>query len=528
MGRENARQPQEREVDERFVLTAAAQRRVDEDAYRFGLAEDALMESAGRHAAQWILAHAATRRVVVAAGPGGNGGDALVVARHLLAAGSEVKTFLLSPPERLSAGTRRMLERFVTAGGTAASFEAAGVEGFADALAWGTLAVDGIFGTGLARPLEGVAASTIRVLNAATIRVVSLDVPSGALSDSGDLVGPVVSADVTLAMEFLKPVHLLFPAASRCGSVAVVPVDYPDDVRQRVHPLARVLERSGIAHRLPPRPADGHKGTFGRVLVVAGSIGMTGAAIFACRGALRVGAGLVVLAIPASLDPILEVAVPEVITVPVPDTGGRLGPAAVGALRDELARADVLAIGPGLSRSGETVKAVVSILREFRGPCVVDADALYALSKEPDLLSPMGARGLLTPHPGELAFLTGESAGDLAHDRVDATRAFVESRGVTTILKGRPTVVGLRGGDVYLNPTGNTGLATGGSGDVLTGILAGLIAGGASIADAALVGPYLHGMAAESFASDRSERSLLPSDVIDLLPRVLWEVEQCG
>ncbi|MDD5646431.1 MAG: NAD(P)H-hydrate dehydratase, partial [Candidatus Bipolaricaulis sp.] len=399
---------------------------------------------------------------------------------------------------------------------------------FTDALAWGTLAVDGLFGTGLSRPLDGLAASTIRAWNAASIRTVSLDVPSGALSDSGDIAGPLVSSDVTLAMEFLKTVHLLFPAASRCGSVAVVPVDYPDDVRQRIHPLARVLERSGIAHRLPPRPADGHKGTFGRVLVVAGSVGMTGAAILVCRGALRVGAGLVVLAIPASLDPILELALPEVITVPVPETGGRLGPAALGALRDELARADVLAIGPGLSRAPDVVKATLALLREFRGPCVVDADALYALSREPELVSSLAVRGLLTPHPGELALLTGESAGALAHDRMDATRAFVESRGVTTVLKGRPTVIGLRGGDVYLNPTGNTGLATGGSGDVLTGILAGLIGGGASIADAALVGPYLHGMAAESFASDRSERSLLPSDVIDLLPSVLREVEQCG
>jgi len=509
-------------------LTAAEQRRADETAHRGGAAEDALVESAGGSAAEWILTHAATRRVVVAAGPGGNGADALVVARHLLAAGSEVKTFLLSPSGQLSAPAQRMLERLATAGGSATCLETSGVEGLADALAWGTLAVDGLFGTGLARPLAGLAAATIHVWNAASIRTVSLDIPSGAVSDSGDLVGPVISADITLAMEFLKPVHLLFPAASRCGSVAVIPVDYPDDVLARVSPLARVLERSGVARRLPPRPPDGHKGTFGRVLVVAGSVGMTGAAILACRGALRVGAGLVVLAVPASLDPILEVALPEVITIPVPDTGGRLGTAAVGALRDELARADVLAIGPGLSRAGETVKATLAVLRGFPGPCVVDADALYALSKDPELLSSMTARGLLTPHPGELALLTGESAGDLDHDRMDATRSFVESRGATTILKGRPTVVGLRGGDLYLNPTGNTGLATGGSGDVLTGILAGLIAGGASIVDAAVVGPYLHGMAAEAFASDHSERSLLPSDLVELLPRVLREVEQCG
>jgi hydroxyethylthiazole kinase-like uncharacterized protein yjeF len=528
MEREEGRDFQRSVVDERLVLTRAEQRRADEATHRGGAAEDALTESAGRSAAEWILTHAATRRVVVAAGPGGNGADALVVARHLLAAGSEVKTFLLSPSGQLSAPARRMLERLTMAGGSATCLEATGVEGLADALAWGTLAVDGLFGTGLARPLAGLAAATIRTWNAASVRTVSLDVPSGAVSDSGDLVGPVISADVTLAMEFLKPVHLLFPAASRCGSVAVIPVDYPDDVLARVSPLARVLERSGVAHRLPPRPPDGHKGTFGRVLVVAGSVGMTGAAILACRGALRVGAGLVVLAVPASLDPILEVALPEVITIPVPDAGGRFGPAAVGALRDELARADALAIGPGLSRAGETVTATLAILRGFRGPCVVDADALYALSKDPELLSSMSTRGLLTPHPGELAFLTGELAGDLAHDRMDATRAFVESRGVTTVLKGRPTVVGLRGGDLYLNPTGNTGLATGGSGDVLTGILAGLIAGGASIADAAVVGPYLHGMAAETFASDRSERSLLPSDVIELLPRVLREVEQCG
>jgi hydroxyethylthiazole kinase-like uncharacterized protein yjeF len=327
-------------------------------------------------------------------------------------------------------------------------------------------------------------------------------------------------------MAFLKPAHLLYPAAGRCGNTAVVDVAYPESVLRTAEPWARVCERTGIRSRLPARRPDGHKGTFGRVLVVAGSIGMTGAAIFCCRAALRAGAGLVHLAGPASLHPIFETALPEVITIPLPDEDGHVASIDDARLRGAMDRADAVAVGPGLSRAPKTLDAVRGIVGRFPGPIVVDADGLYALNEVE--MAPLAGRAILTPHPGELGALMGESAEGIAAARRDRALSFSAEHEVVLVLKGRPTAIGLPNGDVYLNPTGNDGLATGGSGDVLTGLIAGFAAGGASLADAALAGTYVHGLAAEVYARNRAPRALVPSDLLDLIPETLREVERCG
>jgi hydroxyethylthiazole kinase-like uncharacterized protein yjeF len=513
--------------EERWVLTAAGQRSVDQMACESGIEPVTLMESAGTGAAEWIVRRLALHRVTVIAGPGGNGGDALVVSRHLLEAGVETRTFVLAfPPDRLSPPAGVMLDRLVEAGGDVVEVRGTDFTRLSDALVWGDYAVDGLFGSGLNRPVAGAYEEAVHRMNAAGVRVVSLDLPSGLPSDFGALLGEAVRASVTLAMGYLKPAHLLFPASACCGSVAVVPVAYPAEAMSDVVPWARVLEREGVRRRLPPRRPDGHKGTFGRVLVVAGSIGMTGAAIFCCRGALRAGAGSVTLAAPSSLDPILETALPEVITVPLPDSDGLLADADDPRFTEVMERADVLAIGPGLSRAPETGAAVREIVSRFAGPVVLDADGIAAFRDRLNGFHQVAVRTIATPHAGELGELIGESSGTVDAQRRDIAANFAEQHGCVLVLKGRPTAIALPNGDVYFNPTGNTGLATGGSGDVLTGLIAGLVAGGAPLADAAVLGPYVHGLAAESYARDRAERSLVPTDLVDLLPYALREVEQ--
>jgi len=509
---------------DRLVLTAAAQRAVDEEAVARGVPHADLMESAGRSAAEWTFEHLNPTRVAVLAGPGGNGGDALVVARLLIERGVDTRTFLLSLPDRMTETARTMLERLEAVGGRPIPVEGGPCETVERALAWADCAVDGLLGSGATRPLEGRYLDVVKLLNGADVRVVSLDLPSGLASDAGRLLGEAVRADVTLAMAFLKPAHLLFPASERCGNVAVVDVAYPPALLEGVEPLARVPERAGIARWLPARRPDGHKGTFGRVLVVAGSVGMTGAAILCCRGALRAGAGLVTLAAPGSLDGILEAALPEVITIPLPDEGGRLRNVDDARFAAAFERADVLAIGPGLSRASGTAAAVRDLVAAFDGPIVLDADGIVAFAGHVDRLKD-ARRLLLTPHPGELGSLVGRSPEDVDADRITEARVFAVEHDVALLLKGRPSAIGLPNGRVWLNPTGNAGLATGGSGDVLTGLIAGFVAGGASLENAAILGAYVHGWAAEVFVRDRAERSLLPSDLIDLLPMVLREVE---
>ncbi len=514
---------------ERLVLTAVAQRALDEMSVDRGVSPFELMESAGRSAATWIVDRLSPGRVLVLVGPGGNGGDGLVVARRLADSGIDVQTFLLQPADRLGEVPRGMLDRLERDGGRVEVLTEGAAAGKLDAaLSSADRIVDAIFGSGLSRPLAGLYRRVVERLNAVGTPVVSLDLPSGLPSDRGELLGEAVRADVTLAMEFLKPAHLLFPASARCGNVAVVPVAYPDSVLAGVEPLARIGEGVEIARRLPHRRPDGHKGTFGRLVVVAGSIGMTGAAILTCRGAVRAGVGLVSLAAPASLDGILETALPETITIPLPDENGCLVAVDVPRLDEALARADALAIGPGLSRGPETGAAVRSLVDRFDGPIVLDADGLAAFRGRLELLRRAAGRLILTPHPGELGWFVEEKPEAIDADRIEVARCVARDIGVVLLLKGRPTSIGLPDGTVYLNPTGNSGLATGGTGDVLTGLIAGFVAGGAPLDDAAVVSSFVHGWAAEIYARDRAERSLTPSDLADLLPTALREVETWG
>jgi len=514
------------EPSDQLVVTSQQQREADRRAYATGLVPATLMESAGTNAAERIRKLIPVKRAVVLAGKGGNGGDALVVARRLFQHGVAVRAYALCEKAGLSAETAAMADRLEEEAPGTLHFITDDLHVLNEAFTWGDCAIDGLFGSGIDRPLSGRNAEVVRLLNAAGVQRVSLDLPSGLPSDRGGLLGEAVRADTTIAMAFLKPAHLLYPARSFCGSIEVVEVAYPPEVLTEISPYARVLQESGAKVLLPGRRPDGHKGTFGRVLVVAGSVGMSGAAILCARGALRAGAGLVTIACPRAINTSLEAALAEAITLPLPDEEGHLAEAALPLLEEAVARADVVVVGPGLSRHPTVGEIVVALLARIKVPVVVDADGLFPLQGRLDLLLSLADRVVLTPHPGELSRLIDRSADRIDEDRIEVSRAFACKYRVVLVLKGRPTAIGNPSGKVYLNPTGNTGLATGGSGDVLTGIIAGLLAGGASPTDAAVLGAYLHGYAADRLACDIAERAILPSDLVDILPTAIAEVER--
>ena len=509
-----------------WILRAGQQRSLDEASVHAGASAEKLMESAGTHAAEWILPCVRPSTAVVLAGPGGNGGDAFVAARRLLQAGVEVRTFARQGVDVCSPLTREMAKRLTNLGATVHAL--ATERSLLDrSLNGADCIIDGLFGSGCTRPLVGEDAEIIGILNASSIPIVGLDLPSGLPSDSGQLLGLAVRADITLAMAFYKPSHWLYPAAEYCGDVHIVDVDYPEELLSILSPTARVPDMEDIGAMLPVRTPSGHKGTFGRVLIVAGSQGMTGAAILCARGALRAGAGLVTLALPKTIAPVIQAAVPEVITIPLPDRDGRLVyfPDSLKSLEPAMEGADVLAIGPGLTRNPDTRELIQRIIGAFAGKLVIDADAIHALAGQTGLLAALAGRAILTPHPGEFTVLIGSTARDVDVNRLDRVEEFISRLSLALVLKGRPTIIGLPDQSVVVNPTGNTGLATGGSGDVLTGLMAGLIAGGSSIEDAAVSAPFIHGLAADRWAADYSERSLTPSDVLEALPRLLKELE---
>lgn len=506
------------------VFGAEGVRALDHGAEARGVPPLLLMESAGRGAAEAIRAwrpDLARSRVLAVCGKGGNGGDALGAARWLGLWGADPRAVLLGDPEGPAAQQ-------------AAAFRAAFPgnvlvwggedEGLTAWLAESDLVLDGILGVGLSGPARGLAWRAIEALNASGRPVVALDLPSGLAADSGRIPGPAVRADLTLAMGCLKPPHLLPPAAELCGEVQIVEVAYPPGLWGEVEPLAWVLEEGDVRAMLPPRPRFGHKGTFGRVLVVGGSVGMAGAVALAAAGALRAGAGLVHVLTPEPVFPIVAGLVPEALVHPGKAHGGMLSPeAAEEALR--LAEGmDVVVVGPGLGRGPGPAEVVRALLRSG---CrlVLDADALFALAGEPELL--LGDHGelVLTPHPGEFGRLVGEDPEAIVPDKIRWARGKAKEWRSTVVLKGLPTAIAGPRGEVCLSPTGNTALAHGGSGDVLAGMIAGLWAGGATARDAACGAAFVHGRAAELLTGDLSPRSVLPTDLLAALGDAFAEVE---
>ncbi len=390
------------------------------------------------------------------------------------------------------------------------------------------LFVDAIFGIGLRGTVDGEIADVIEAINRSSVPIVSVDVPSGLDVDTGSPRGACVRADRTVTIGLPKRGLLLHPGAAFAGQLEVADIGFPEQVVAAQNIEVNCTTADDAANWLPARPTATHKGDYGRVLVVAGSRGMTGAAALASEAALRAGAGLVTLAIPKSLNPILEVKLAEVMTLPLPETEtGSLAESAVASILEFGEKTEsVLAIGPGLSQHPGTVSLVQSVVnanKQFGFRMVIDADGLNALSQKTDKDARLqfGRDTVLTPHPGEMARLMNTTVPELEADRIGNAQQFACEYGVTLVLKGAPTVTGFRDGDVWINSTGNPGMASAGMGDVLTGVIAGLMAQGLTSKKAAVLGVYLHGLAADIAAERMGLHGLIASDVLNAVPQAI-------
>jgi NAD(P)H-hydrate epimerase len=483
-----------------------------------------LMEAAGRAVCDVVLAlrEAADDPVLVVCGGGNNAGDGFVVARQLHLLGVPVRVALLGAARSLRGDAADNWKRLGTL--------AVPVEGARWRRPPRGVVLDAIFGTGLSRRVEGAAAAAIRRINAVrgagagAVRVVAIDVPSGLCADTGQPLGVAVEADATVSIGLPKLGLALEPGRSYAGAITVARIGIADEA-PGVKVAAELLTRAAAGAGLPARPADGHKGSFGHALLVGASEGKTGAIALAAEAAGRVGAGLVTIACPAGLNDILEIKCTEAMTAPLPDTTERaLAASAEVALRRLAAERDAVGFGPGLGQGAETVKLVRASVIDLDRPLVLDADGLNALAGEPGLLARRRAPTVLTPHPGEAARLLGTRAAALNRDRVGAARALAESSGAVVLLKGAASVIAEPGGRVAINPTGGPALATGGTGDVLLGVVTGLLAQGCAPFEAAALGAFVHGLAADRIAARTGPAGLLAEDLTRELPAALHEL----
>lgn len=485
-----------------------------------------LMERAGEGAAR--LLRAVWPRpggpVVVCCGKGNNGGDGFVLARHLRRARLGVEVWLVGRPDDVRGDAAEMLGRWRGSVTTVESPEQ--LAPLRERFRHAGVIVDALLGTGLNAPVGGTLAAVIEAINAAGRPVFAIDMPSGLSADTGRPLGVAVRASVTATFGFPKVGQVIYPGPDLCGRLEVVDIGIPPDALAAVPATMRLLEAAEVGRLLPRRPRDAHKGTCGHVLVVAGSRGKLGAALLAATAAARTGAGLTTLATAAGLLPSLEGRVPELMTEPLPD--GPTGTVALGdgtALDRLVAARDAVVCGPGLGQAPEARDLVAHLLRTVTRPLVLDADGLNAVAGT-DLLRQRPGSTIVTPHPGEMARLIGVSTGDVQADRVATARRFAAEQGVVTVLKGARTVIAEPDGRVAIVPTGNPGMASGGMGDVLSGILGGLLAQGLTPAAAAHLGVFAHGAAADAVAARRGEIGLLAGDVAHELPPTIARLQR--
>jgi len=491
-----------------------------------------LMERAGWGAFAALRQHfdyLGARPILILCGPGNNGGDGFVVARHLQALDLAPRVILLAAPEALSPDAREQCDAYRREEGEPliAADEAALGAAVARTLRLlggpAPLLVDALLGTGARGAPRGVIAAGVSLLNSLRdeldAEVLAIDLPTGVDADTGEVPGEAVEADVTVTFGFLKLGFLFHPARAHVGRPRVVDIGIPGTVREDVGLPLNLMTVEEARLLLPHRAPDAHKGLVGRVLIVGGSPGLGGAPAMAGLAALRVGAGLVTVALPAGLNPALEAKLTEVMTLPCAETGsGGLALAAEGTILTRAPRIDVLALGPGLGRDPESLRLVRHLLGRFPGPVVVDADGLGALAGDAWTRHAGAPPAILTPHPGEMARLTGIDPESLRARRVEIAETYARERGCVLVLKGAPTIVADPAGEIWVNPTGNAALATGGSGDVLTGVIAGLLGQGLRPLDAARLAAFLHGHAADRLRERTGAPSVLPTDLLAALP----------
>lgn len=486
-----------------------------------------LMDNAAQAVAEAVheaLTALEGERVVIFCGGGNNGGDGLGAARWLQSYGVSVRAFVVGAALDAVQGDAAIeLSMFTKAGGRVEALSTEDDWVLAElAASKADVLVDALLGTGFHGELEGDVLRACELLNKSEKYILAVDVPTGVNADNGAVSENAVRADHTVTMALVKTGLLLYPGREYCGDIELADISMPVKLVEEYQSDKYRLTDEIVRELLPLRKANAHKGDAGRVVICAGSPGYTGAAALASEAAVKAGAGLVSLYTPLSSRDVLAIKLTEVMVHGLLERmPGILGGGAASDVASSAEAADVLAIGPGLGTSESTQEAVRTILQKITTPVVIDADALTALAGHTEILPAMQAPKVLTPHPGEMARLTGLEIAEIEADRINIAKKYAEQWQAIVVLKGAPTVIGCPNGTVYVNSTGNSSLATGGSGDVLTGIIAGLAAQEISLQEAAICGVYLHGLAAELTGIDIG---LAAGELAALLPQAREQV----
>jgi ADP-dependent NAD(P)H-hydrate dehydratase / NAD(P)H-hydrate epimerase len=508
------------------IITAAEMRDIDRvTSERFGVPSLTLMENAGTAVANFVLgSYPQGKRVGVICGKGNNGGDGFVVARKLREAGREAWVVLLADPAELRGDAAAMFARMGQGPVLAKTQE--GLQAARGQLQDVDVIVDAILGTGFRPPVSGLYAEAIAAINASDAPVIAVDIPSGADADvMGVQTGAVARADAMVTFTAARPAHVFGRLTP--GPVVIAPIGSPDEaIVSSLHLNLIVTQK--VATLIGPRPRDANKGSFGHVLVVGGSLGKAGAAAMAGMSALRAGAGLCTVATPKSVLATVAGFHPEVMTEPCEETDA--GTISLRALEyagmDDLVKGKtVLAVGPGISRQAETEEFVRTVVHKCDVPIVLDADGLNAFEGQAEKLNGKARTLVITPHPGEMARLTGLSIPEVQRDRIGIARKFAAEHELIVVLKGHRTLIAHPDGEVWVNTTGNPGMATGGTGDVLTGMVAGMIAQYPSrVIEAVTAAVYLHGLAGDVGCEFTGEQSLVATDLIQAIPEAMRSV----
>ena len=484
-----------------------------------------LMENAGttivRRLAE-IIPDLSSKKIIIFCGKGNNGGDGFVMARHLSNLGTNVTVLLAALINELKGDAKTNALSAKNLGIPIQELNTKNINKFDHKLSHSDLIVDALLGTGLSKPASCFMETVINKINQHEKFTVSIDINSGIDADSGMLIGPHVFSDLTFALASMKKSHLLHPAASAMKKVELLDIGIPDYIEQNIQ--VHLLEEKDIKSIFHSRQQDAHKGNFGHVLVLAGSTGKAGAAGLSALGALRAGCGLCTLALPETCQKAFELHPMEVMTVPLPETqSGTLSMKAKEPILRLLEGKSVVAMGPGMTTEPETIKLIGEILPFIKCPLILDADAINALEQNVDWLDDLKSV-VLTPHPKEMSRLTGLSTQEIQKNRISTAIEFAQKKSVILLLKGAPSLIATPDGNVYINPTGNPGMATGGSGDVLTGIIAGLAAQNISPKNASIAGAYIHGYSGDISAEDETQTSLIAGDLLRNLPNALKQV----
>lgn len=523
------------------LVTASQMQHMDKQTIEsFGIPGIVLMENAGRGAVDFLVKKypdLKNKKTAVIAGRGNNGGDGFVIARYLLEKNVDITVFLLSRISNVTGDAKANLELFQKLCkhyGQPRIIEipdSAAFEEYKQGILSHQLFIDAILGTGLNSDVQGFFKEVIELLNATACPVFSVDIPSGLNSDTGKPMGTAIKAAATATFAFAKVGHILYPGNIHTGDLEIIDIGIPLLVSDTENLSLSMLEKKDIAAKFSPREFNTHKGSFGHLLVIAGSEGKTGAAALCSNAAMRCGTGRVTLGIAKSLNPILEPMVIEPMTYPLSEKNrvseenrmpeknkGYVSDACLDDILALLKDKQAMAIGPGLGTHKSTQKLVKQLIEKSPVPMVIDADAINCIADDPKILNKKQAPAILTPHPGEMARLCGKTTAQIQADRITVASGFAAEHDVTLVLKGAQTIIALPDGRSFICPAGNPGMASAGTGDVLTGIISGFCAQGFSMEDAGCAGVYIHGMSADILSDKIGRFGFIASDLVQQIP----------